>query len=773
VYREGLYTVRNLISKTILWVIGGVALAAVLPAQTTPTLTASVSALSFSYQVGAAALPVSQSVQIAGAPLGVAFTVTVAGSPFNAAWLLVSASVGVAPLPLKVQVNPTGLAAGAYTGTITITGTTGAPPPTKTITVTVLISNPPATLIASPTALNFSYTVGGPIPDPTLTGPFILSSNGAALSATISVANAPWLKISPSGNISVAGLFDTITVTVNPTGLTPKTYTGTVTIAAPAATNKTQTITVALTVNAVAPVALGTFPAGLIQASPQSIVTLLGTSFYPNSTVAVTGFTPITTITVTDSAGTPATASETLGIPVFPTGTSTLRIALASTFPSGTQSIGYIQTLAAVGGTGPYAWGVSSGALPPGILILGNTLFGTPLSAGSYTFTLQVTDSGVPSSITYQVFRLTVYPTGSIALAVTVSAAPLPSGLLTNAYNQTLTASGGTPPYIWSATGLPFGLALSSTGVLSGTPTSVGVTGALTSAAVSNSATLVTVPGSYFASPGTLRLAITTPSPGGGVSNDAQLAVYGPAPQIFAVVNSASFKQGTITPGEIITIFGTGLGPAGLAVFNPSAPPIPFSLPATSPATSVKIGGVSAPLIYTSATQVAAIVPYTIVGPSAGVVVTYGTQPASLTFTVGVVATDPGVYTTAASGQGQGAVLNYNAATADYTVNSTAAAAAKGAIVVLYVTGAGPMTSAVSNALIPALPAVFPIAPVTVTIGGQAATINAAQAPPGSVPGVLQINLVVPATAPTGAAIPLVVNIGGVDSQANVTMAVK
>jgi len=83
------------------------------------------------------------------------------------------------------------------------------------------------------------------------------------------------------------------------------------------------------------------------------------------------------------------------------------------------------------------------------------------------------------------------------------------------------------------------------------------------------------------------------------------------------------------------------------------------------------------------------------------------------------------------------------------------------------------MTSAVANTLIPASPAITPIAPVSVTIGGEAATVNSAQAPPGSVPGVLQINLVVPATAPTGAAIPVVVNIGGVDSQANVTMAVK
>ena len=178
-------------------------------------------------------------------------------------------------------------------------------------------------------------------------------------------------------------------------------------------------------------------------------------------------------------------------------------------------------------------------------------------------------------------------------------------------------------------------------------------------------------------------------------------------------------------------------------------------------------------MIYTSATQVAAIVPYAVAGPSASVVVTYGAQPPSLAFPIAVTATDPGVYTIASSGQGQGAVLNYNVATADYTVNSVAVPAAKGAIVVLYLTGAGAMSSAVSNAIIPLTPAITPLAAVTLTIGGQGATINGAQSPPGSVPGVLQINAVVPATATTGPAIPVVVTIGGVDSQANVTMAIK
>src|SRR6266850_2330780 len=178
------------LGRTIWWMIGSAAWIAGAQAQVTPTLTSSVAALTFQYQIGSATLPAAQAVQIVSAPAGATFTVAVSGAPFNAAWLLVSASSGKAPLPLKVQVNPTGLPSGSYTG-------------------------------------------GGPIPDPSLTGIFVLSSNGSPLSATVTVTGATWLKLTPTGNISLAGLFDTITATVNPAGLLPKTYTGTVTIAAP------------------------------------------------------------------------------------------------------------------------------------------------------------------------------------------------------------------------------------------------------------------------------------------------------------------------------------------------------------------------------------------------------------------------------------------------------------------------------------------------------------------------------------------------------------
>ena len=201
-------------------------------------------------------------------------------------------------------------------------------------------------------------------------------------------------------------------------------------------------------------------------------------------------------------------------------------------------------------------------------------------------------------------------------------------------------------------------------------------------------------------------------------------------------------------------------------------PPIPTALPATAPSTSVSINGTAAPILYTSATQIGVIVPYSLAGVSAQVIASYGTL-VSQPFTVAVAPADPGLYSLAASGSGPGAILNYDATTGNYTINTGSNPAPRGSTAVLYMTGAGAATSAVFNQLIPASPAVTPILAASVTIGGVAATVLAAQDPPGSVPGVIQINVTVPATIAVGAAQPVVVTMGGISSQNGLTMAVK
>jgi uncharacterized protein (TIGR03437 family) len=725
--------------------------------------------MTMNYQIGSATLPLAQTLTATTTPKGLDFTVAISGSPFNAAWLLVSASTGVSPGSLKVTTNPTGLPAGEYVGTITVSAASGGTTYTQAAVVTLLVESPPAAISTSPSSLAFSYTTGGPVPSPSLASAFIVSSSGAALSATATVAGATWLTIAPTGDISLIGLFNTVAVTVNPTGLAPKVYTGTITISAPASANKTASITVTLTVKANVPSTVDTWPAGVIEGASATVVTLDGAAFFANSTVTATGFTPSSTITVTDGT---STVSSTFLIPVYQTTATGLRLGISSPAPSGVVGSPYSQNLAAVGGIGPYTYSQAAGLLPTGIAVGGGTIGGTPTIAGTFLFVVQVTDSSTPPIMAFGQLSLTIYPTVDAALCITVAATPLTLGTEGAEYGpETLTAVGGAGgPYTWSATNLPAGMTLSVGGVLGGIPSTDGNAGTLVNAVVSDTGMLVTVPGADLASAGVLRMAVTTPAPGGGVSNEAAFQVYGPNPQITAVVNSASYAQGTLAPGDVIAIYGIGMGPAALTIFDPAAPPIPTSLPAVAPSTSVTINGTPAPILYTSANVVGVTVPYTVSGASASIVATYGglvSQPVTVT----VAAADPGVYSLAASGQGQGAILNYIAG--NYTINSASNPAAKGSIVIMYITGVGLTTSGVDNQLIPASPAVTPILAPSVSIGGQGATVLGAQAPPGSIPGLMQLNVTVPMTVTAGVALPVIVTVGGVASQAALTMGVK
>jgi uncharacterized protein (TIGR03437 family) len=734
-------------------------------------ITLSPAAFTINYQIGATALPAAQTMQVQTTPKALNFTLAISGAPFNAAWLLVSATAGVSPGSIKIEVNPTGLAAGTYAGVITATASSAGTVYTQTASVTLLVASPAPTISATPPALTFSYTTGSPIPAASLTSSFILSSSGSALPATVSVSGATWLTVSPTGNISLVGLLNTLSVTVNPTGLTPKVYTGTIKISAPNATNKTLSVTVTLTVNAAVPTVTATWPAGVIQGSTASTVTLDGAGYFSNSTVAASGFTPASTITVTDGT---STVSSTFLISAYQSTVTVLRLGVASPMPSGAVGVAYSQPLAGAGGTAPYAYAITAGFAPTGLAVAGTNLAGTPSAAGTYLFTIQVTDSSTPPAQAFSQVALTIDPTPNALLTIEGSAAPLPLGTVAAAYGPvSLVAAGGTGgPYTWTATDLPAGLSLSSAGVLSGTPSTDGSSGAIAATIVSDSSLLATVPAIALANPGVLRLAVNTPAPGGGSSNEGPFQVYGPNPQITAVVNSASYIQGTLAPGDVIAIFGLGLGPSMLTIFDPTVLPIPAVLPSVAPSTSVSINGTLAPILYTSATTVGVIVPYTTTGPTAQVIVSFGGL-VSQAFTVAVAAADPGIYSLAASGQGQGAILNFNTTTGVYTINAAATPAPAGSEIVVYLTGVGPTTSAVDDQLIPASPAVTPTQLPSVSIGGQGATLLAAQAPIGSVPGLMQLNVTVPTGLKSGPSIPIIVTVAGISSQTGLTMAVK
>jgi len=144
----------------------------------------------------------------------------------------------------------------------------------------------------------------------------------------------------------------------------------------------------------------------------------------------------------------------------------------ATTIPNAFVGQPYVAMALEQNGTGPITWSIVSGTLPPGLA--GNTIgtygvvYGTPTTAGSFTFTAQVTDG---HSVATRSFTINV----SVATLVFTSNI-MPTGGMGRRYSQPLPVTGGTLPYTATVTSgsLPPGLALSSVGVLSGTPSSAG-----------------------------------------------------------------------------------------------------------------------------------------------------------------------------------------------------------------------------------------------------------------------------------------------------------
>lgn len=144
-----------------------------------------------------------------------------------------------------------------------------------------------------------------------------------------------------------------------------------------------------------------------------------------------------------------------------------------SSLSSGTIGSSYTQTLTASGGyPGSYCWSLYSGSLPAGLTLSSSGVIGgTPQTAGSYTFTVQVGNTcSNPATIARQQYTVVVYPT------ISITSNTLSSGKEGNAYSQTLSATGGNGSYVWSisAGSLPAGLTLSTAGIISGTPTTGG-----------------------------------------------------------------------------------------------------------------------------------------------------------------------------------------------------------------------------------------------------------------------------------------------------------
>jgi uncharacterized protein (TIGR03437 family) len=238
----------------------------------------------------------------------------------------------------------------------------------------------------------------------------------------------------------------------------------------------------------------------------------------------------------------------------------------------------------------------------------------------------------------------------------------------------------------------------------------------------------------------------------GAVANAANLQGFAPP------VSGSGDATKPISPGEIVVLFGSGLGPANLTVAAPQG----GFFPTTLAGTQVLINGTVSPLIYTSAGIVAAIVPYSVYGlNSAQVSVIYQGNTSSVS-TLPVAPTAPGIFTANASGSGQAAALNQ-----DGTLNGASNPVAVGNIITLYVTGEGQTSPAGVDGKIAGISNLtIPLQQVSVTIGGLPASIVYAGGAPTLVAGMMQLNVQVPSGFASSNAVPVVVQIGGVNSPA-------
>lgn len=243
-------------------------------------------------------------------------------------------------------------------------------------------------------------------------------------------------------------------------------------------------------------------------------------------------------------------------------------------------------------------------------------------------------------------------------------------------------------------------------------------------------------------------------------------------PAVRALVNAASGLARGVSPGMIATIFGTSMAPSTQTFGTISNGVVNTSLADVQ----VLFDNVPAPVLYAGPgggqDQINVIVPYGVGGrQNTSVVVSYrGVRSAPISFQVNEAL--PGIFTIPSGGAGNGAILNQN-----YSVNSPTNPARRGEVIQIYATGEGSVVPAVADGRV--IPAVLselrrPVLPVQVRLGDQTLTPEYAGSAAGLVSGAFQVNLRIPEnlvlTAPQS--LPITIVVGGVSSQAGVTVAV-
>jgi uncharacterized protein (TIGR03437 family) len=765
-----------------------------LPATVAPT------ALQFTYQAGSGVTLAPQAITIVGSGTYTVSTPVQNENNTNRAWLLpLSTEFGnlsQSGTVLNVYVNPASLAVGTYTGSFTVTTIdSSANVNPQQVNVTLYVTSTVA-LNPTPGAINISYAAGGTVPSGYSIQ--VAASDGTAIPIT-AVSSANWVTASAATGATTPA---SVNLQFSPGSLVNGIDSGTITITGGGA-------------QLIVPVVL------LVTGGTTS--TLVPTPSSLNFAAIANGTPPQSqVVTVTANTQTAFTAATFVTTPaggtwlgISPSGSLTtnqnIQVAInqGSLIP-GTYTGGI--ALTANGGqiTVPVTLVVSTNSTSAGVTVNPTSLSFTwqPGSAAGLSQSVSVTSAsgaaGVPFAITSAASWLSASVSGGsqATTPATVTVTVDPTGLTAGSYNTnvTIAPTGGTPvnvpvsftvqagpsiavsqssmAFTYAAGGVApaaqnvqvtvtgnaaFTAAASSTGNwLTVTPTSYTATSSTSTTNVSVGVTNISslTPGTYN---GTITVAGTGGTQGLFTVN-VTLTVTAPLPTITSVVNAASFLAGPISPGEIITLFGTALGPTTS---------LSLTLDSSGQNVLTQLGGVTvsfngyqAPLTYVSATQINAIVPYAVAGiASPWVQVKYQNEPSN-TYSLQPAASAPGIFTMS-SGTGQAAALNQ-----DNSYNSVTPAA-RGSVIQLFMTGEGQtapngITGRVTSGVI------TPLLPVAVFIGNQPAALQFAGEAPGDVAGVMQVNAVVPTNITPGASVSLVVSVGTNNfSQPGVTIAVK
>lgn len=622
------------------------------------------------------------------------------------------------PASVPFTVNPSGLGAGVYAGSITVTG--GGMTGSARVILTVLGSGESIQL--SQTGMSFTAVAGGAEP-PSQT---FLVAPGPSITAIPKQVSNPlsektWLQVSTP----VSGATGTsATVSVDTSLLPAGQYYGSVNVTAADAVNSPQVVTVALNV----------LPSS---STPGETVSTGGVLLFgiPGSTTPVQQ-----TVTIFN----PSTASTSYSASTFTAnGSNWLSVSPASgTAASGETSIAIAANLSGLtsgvqSGTVRLVFGDgSNAAIQVFVLVMGSTTSSPSLVAAKLrAASVAPACSGGKASFLIPVFLL---PSAQSVIPAAVPAT-LQVEIIDDCGNPVTAANGGSVQVAFSNGDAGLNLQDAGGGVWQGTWTPV------------NSGNPVTL--QIAASEQGLAV---NPALGLGTTTVAVTAVNANSPpQPTGIANAASGGQAipeVVAPGSYVAIYGTGLGGSG----TPSATTLP--LPTTLNGVQLLLGGIPMPLLYAGTGQVNAIVPQEL-SPNASyplVVVRGSAQSAPVPLTVTEL--QPGVYSVNAIGTGQGIVTN---ATTGQIVNASNPAHA-GDYLTIYCTGLGALTGPngqtepADGAAAPLSPLFQTTATVTATIGGATAPVSFAGLTP-TLAALYQVNVQVPASAPTGDSVALVI----------------